>query len=77
MNTFVKFRDATSASTLVIENSHLHTIGQFMVWVQNAQTQKVILRSNLVDADNGRYEDAKLLENSNTYGYDYCVFESK
>ena len=35
------------------------------------------IRSDLVNADNGRYEDAKLLANSNTYGYDYCVFESK
>ena len=52
MNTFIKFNGATSKSTVIIENSHLHTIGQFMVWVQNAQTQKVILRSNLVDASN-------------------------
>ena len=52
MNTFVKFRDATSSSHLIIENSHLHTIGQFMVWVQDAKTQKVTLRSNLIDASN-------------------------
>ena len=52
MNTFIKFNGATSKSTVIIENSHLHTIGQFMVWVQNAQTQKVILRSNVIDASN-------------------------
>ena len=52
MNTFIKFNGATSKSTVIIENSYLHTVGQFMVWVQNAQTQKVILRSNLVDASN-------------------------
>ena len=52
MNTFVKFRDATSKSTLIIENTYLYTIGQFMVWTQDSKTQKVILRSNVVDASN-------------------------
>ena len=52
MNTFIKFNGATSKSTIIIEKSYLHTIGQFMVWVQNAETQKVILRSNIVDASN-------------------------
>ena len=52
MNTFVKFQNGTSKSTVIIENSHLHTIGQFMVWTQTAETQKVILRSNIVDASN-------------------------
>ena len=52
MNTFVKFRDATSKSTVIIENSYIYTIGQFIVWTQDSQTQKLILRSNVVDASN-------------------------
>ena len=52
MNTFVKFRDATSSSHLIIENTYLYTIGQFMVWVQDAKTQKVTLTSSVIDASN-------------------------
>ncbi len=49
MNTFVKFRDCPSQSELIIEDCYIHTIGQFIVWVQGAQTKKVVLTGNVVD----------------------------
>ena len=49
MNTFVKFRDCPSQSELIIEDSYIHTVGQFIVWVQGAQTKKVVVTGNVVD----------------------------
>ena len=49
MNTFIKFRDCTSQAEVIIEDCNIHTIGQFIVWVQGAQTKKVIVTGNIVD----------------------------
>ena len=34
------------------------------------------VRNDLVSSTNGRYDAAKLKTNLNSYGYNYCVFES-
>ena len=49
MNTFIKFRDCSSQAEVIIEDCNIHTIGQFIVWVQGAQTKKVILTGSIVD----------------------------
>ena len=33
------------------------------------------IRTNLVTGEKAKYDDSKLSQNLNTYGYNYCVFE--
>ena len=49
MNTFFKANGTSSSLNLRIENSYIHTIGQFVVWTQNSKVQNVLLLGNIVD----------------------------
>lgn len=51
MNTFVKFALASSTSNLAlaIEDCHIHTIGQFIVWAQNSGVNSIVLTGSTVD----------------------------
>jgi len=49
MNTFVKFVNGTSTLNLRIENSYIHTIGQFALWTASSKVQSVLLLGNIVD----------------------------
>ena len=49
MNTFVKNSGGTSEFKLVIEDSYIYLIGQFIVWTENAKIQEVILINNYID----------------------------
>ena len=49
MNTFIKFYNGTSKVEITIEDCNIYTIGQFIVWIQGAQTEKVVLTDTIVD----------------------------
>ena len=49
MNTFIKFKDSSSQAEIIVEDCKINTIGQFIIWVQAAQTKKVILTGSIVD----------------------------
>ena len=48
MNTFVKFVNSNSNLELLIEDCHIHTIGQFVVWTTGS-INKTILIGNYID----------------------------
>ncbi|MBQ3001656.1 MAG: N-acetylmuramoyl-L-alanine amidase, partial [Bacilli bacterium] len=49
MNTFFKANGTSSSLNLRIENSYIHTIGQFVVWTASSKVQSVLLLGNIVD----------------------------
>ena len=46
-NTFIKFVGGTSSMNMVIKNSHIHTIGQFVIWTTTS-LKKLTLMGNLI-----------------------------